>query len=274
MNTRLTKFIIAVVTITLGLLLTGLNIYGLTRSLEPDIKKLDLTYGLRFPYEIKETYDDTILNINNTSLIKIRDFVEHVTEAIKNRMTHPNWNKIPVGEFNISVPIWENYILYFLTKINKSPQIQRYHFSNYKKSLERGIGICGDSAIILSSILRLNNIEHSILSFDGHVLIQFYDETNTKHVTDPDFNVTFQSSASDIKTSKNAYQTYIKKGYSKNEVDYIFEIYKSNPAIFKNHIDFMKKRYYFEKASYILKWLIPFFLIIVASLSVKKSFKY
>lgn len=244
--------------------LLAINIYGQFQDLEPNIQEIDQSYGLRFPYKKKETFERTIFLLEkDMARNKIYDQVVTLNALIKNRMTHPNWNKIPPGEFNISVPIWENYIIYIASQFYREEMLQRYHFSGYKKSLERGIGICGDSSVILSSIMKLKGISHKIVSFDGHVIVAFSDENAIEYYADPDFNVIFPSPSNKSIDFKKTYEEiYKEQGYSQEEIEELKNIYSGKPVYFSDHIHFMTKRYYFEKISYLLKWLIPIIFMI------------
>jgi hypothetical protein len=163
------------------------------------------------------------------------------------------------------IPIWENYYLYFLGLALDMPQIQRYHYANYKRNIKRGIGVCGDAATVLSSILDRYEVPNRIGSFsNGHVVIEYESENGQRYVMDPDFGVelgmSLQAITEDPRLVRNVYSA---QGYSEKEINTLERIYGSGYVIFDDTYHFMTKRYIFEEVSYVMKWLLPVFLIVI-----------
>ncbi|MFT6836447.1 MAG: hypothetical protein ACJA0H_002497 [Francisellaceae bacterium] len=73
-------------------------------------------------------------------------------------------NDQPAEQFNQLIPIWENYFIYFMGVFSGIPEYERYHFANYQRSLERGIGLCGDASMVISQLLDKQNISNKILT--------------------------------------------------------------------------------------------------------------
>lgn len=247
----------------LGVVLLGINIFGLTQNIRKDGLGNDDHEKLRFIPEKVWSFEDSV-----GALEKIRDVKDPISYALRanqvvhNSLVHVEWTKVDPASYRQLIPLWENYFLYALGKFTELPQFQRYHFSDYKRSFERGIGICGDAAIALSSILDENRIKNDIVSFGGHVIVEIEVQEGTRRLLDPDFGIDLGVSLKELtKDATIAREIYLNAGYTNREVDYLFNIYTRKYTIFGNTFDFMKLRYIFERASYALKWPFPIVLI-------------
>ena len=142
---------------------------------------------------------------------------------------------------------------------------ERYHFADYKRSLKRGIGVCGDHSMILSEILREKGIQNSIVAFDGHVVVEANIE-GSLWTLDPDFGVVIKSSFQSVKHQPGLIKSaYGGEGYSDSEIRALVSTYvNGHPKHFDGVRHFITKRYYFEQVSYYLIWLIPVLLILLA----------
>ena len=65
------------------------------------------------------------------------------------------------------IPIYENYLL-FIASYRYPDEYLKYEFVDYRKAIERGIGLCSQQAIIVSEILnsfRLRRTIYPILQY-------------------------------------------------------------------------------------------------------------
>jgi len=251
-----------------GSILMLINIYGLFQPLRNPILGSENPSLLRFVPEEVWTYERSLKEVANlNTLTPETGLVSSANKVVQQSLVHVEWKKVDPREYRQLIPIWENYYLYTLGLFSGLPQIERYHFSNYKKTFERGIGICGDASIALSSILDDHNIDNRIISFPGHVIVEYFDTDGNSKLIDPDFGVELGASLAELKTNTDdIHQNYLDAGYSKKEVSYLLKNYKQDYAIFESTYDFMAKRYIFERASYILKWIFPLILLLPISL--------
>jgi hypothetical protein len=125
------------------------------------------------------------------------DYSKRLTSVIASGIAHIHWERYDSSKFNQLVPIWENWALYAMGKFSGIPEYERYHYSNPQKSMERGIGICGDASMIMSQVLKNNGIESKIISFPGHVMVAANIQ-NQSFVFDPDFGVVLESSLEEL----------------------------------------------------------------------------
>jgi hypothetical protein len=267
-NTRINYLfsIMVIMSLVLGLALLTLNLYGLTQSIrKPGLGVTDQN-DLRFiPDEVK-SYDESIKAINSLNhSYPDALLVEKANTIVHNSLVHVDWNRVDPVAYRQLIPIWENYFLYLLGMYSDLPQFKRYHYANYQRNIRRGIGICGDASTTLSSVLDKLEIENQILSFKNHVIVEVKDDSGKWLLFDPDFGVTLGISLDElIENPKTAWSKYLNAGYSKKEISYLFKTYNSDYTVFDSTYQFMKKRYVFEQVSYIAKWIVPAFLILIA----------
>ncbi|MDO3722578.1 hypothetical protein QVZ43_12695 [Marinobacter sp. chi1] len=252
--------------VILGLLLLLLNIYGLSKSLR--VGELDDS-ELRFSGDRPIPFSEAMENIK---ILPGESRIEYVIRQNKNvddALAHINWNETDPSEHNLRVPIWENFILYFMGLLSGIPEYQRYHFVQYDKSIERGIGICGDASMTLSTILSKNNIENEILTFPGHVVVTA-SIGDRAFVLDPDFGVTLNMTADELKNRKSeVVEAYRSAGYGILDASRIVNILSADHQIWSGPSHFIRNKYYFEYLSYWLIWGIPVSLIIAGCFGLK-----
>lgn len=258
--------VIATLALVFGILLLSLNLYGLTQSIrKPGLGVVD--YGqLRFIPDEVWSYDDSLNAIaqldskNSASRI-----AERANMVVNKSLVHVDWERVDPEEYRQLVPVWENYFLHLVGRFSGLPQFERYHYSDYRRNIKRGIGICGDASTILSSILDKYDIDNRIVSFDGHVIVEYVKEDGKRSLLDPDFGVDIGASLDElIKNPESKKSRYLSAGYSESEVEYLFEAYNDRYSIFDNTYEFMTLRYIFERLSYVLKWVVPLVLIVLA----------
>ena len=66
---------------------------------------------------------------------------------------------------------------------------KKYEYANYKKALERRMGLCSQRANIVVGILSENKINANIIGLNGHVVLRAEDENGKWYVLDPDYGV-------------------------------------------------------------------------------------
>ena len=241
-----------------------MNIYGLFIDIRKENLHLVDQQLLRFNNDQYLTYEESLEKLKE---IYSNNDIEYALEAnklVQQSLTHVKWSKVNRVEFRQLIPIWDNFFLFFLGLFYDDPQIQRYHFVDYQRSLERGIGICGDASMVLSQILDKKQINNRIVSFKGHVITEVDFKDGKNILLDPDFGVEIQMSLDELVSNPNkAKQFYIDAGYSDFEATSLSRIYGTKHNSFESDFEFMPKRYIFEYTSYILKWIIPILLIML-----------
>jgi len=253
----------SVLCLLLGLFLLSLNFYGLTQSIRKPGLGTDID-ELRFVPESVWTYEQSMAAIDDLSKIDtVHQLAVSANHVVNQSLVHVDWERIDQVSYRQLIPAWENYFLYLLGRFSGLPQFERYHYSDYKRNIRRGIGICGDAATTLSSVLDYYSISNKIISFEGHVLVEYIDSDGKPYLMDPDFGVLLEMDTIELVANPESVRNiYSEAGYSTNEIDFLLGAYKRNYAIFNDTFHFMSKRYLFERLSYIAKWIFPTFLIL------------
>ncbi len=238
-----------------------INIYGLFKTLRnPAI------------YDEEKTLRNRIGDITIKYPEIEKDFVRHDNESVKDYAVRMNkvvndgfahyWKDEGLTKYNIRVPAWENYLLYVASYIDPK-EYKHYEFSNYKKDLERGVGLCSSHCIVLKGVLRRNGIEGQLWDIAGHVVLRTRVAENEWWVLDPDFGVVVPFDTAAIQANPEIVRPYYKdmaKLYypdakSPYTVDHVVEIYGKEG----NHIYTVDN--WFEYFSYWAKWIIPIILM-------------
>lgn len=249
-----------------GLGLLCLNLYGLTQPLrKPGLGVTDQEL-LRFVPEQVWDYQTSLSAIDSLSVLDDQDtLAERANEVVHQSLVHVIWPEVDPIAYRQLVPPWENVFLWAVGRFSGLPQFERYHYADYRRSIERGIGICGDASTVLSSVLARHGVESDIVSFQGHVIIEYVNARGQKLLLDPDFGVAMDRSLDDLRADPSLVRPiYFQAGYGARDVDDLISIYSKDFTIFDDTYGFMAKRFLFEKTTYILKWLLPPLLMLPA----------
>lgn len=250
---------IGLVLLVPGILLLLLNFYGLTQDIRPE---LDPEHSLRFENDLPLPFDETLTRLSQLKSIDSElTYASEATRFIAQAMAHIHWNEEPdPDKYHQRVPIWENYILFALGYVSNIPEFTKYHFIDVKRSLKRGVGICGDASMVLSQLLTERNIKHQIVAFPAHVVVEA-ELNNETYFLDPDYGVLAPVSAAQVHETPDIIDNYYHEaGYDKRESRGLQKIYNVRYTRWDGVKHFVTKKYYFEPIAYFLKWFIPIFL--------------
>jgi len=257
---NLIKTFIVILIFISGVALTTLNIYGEFQNIRTSVFFDD---ELRFNNDQPAEFQSTMSQLAKLEGESDLQFSKRVTKVIAAGLAHIHWERYEAEKFNQLIPIWENYFLYFMGKFSGIPEFKKYHFANYERSLERGIGICGDASMVLSQVLTNNNIMNNIITFPEHVVVSAKFDTQEK-VFDPDFGVSLPFSPDEIMQSPSLVNDYyINAGYFDYDIKAFNRIYNNSFQRWDEVKHFITKKYYFEKFSYWLKWPLPILLTLI-----------
>jgi len=255
--------ILAVVALITGVLLMGVNLYGLTQPLrKPGLGETDHE-ALRFVPEQVWSYERSLEAIDRLDPDHPdQDFLVKANQLVNQILVHVDWNRVDAAEYRQLIPVWENYFLHILGRFSGLSQFERYHFADYRRNIRRGIGICGDAATILSSVLDRYGVDNRIVSFAGHVLVEARTPAGDGLLLDPDFGVELEIPLDQLALAlPQVRQRYLDAGYPADQIDYLMPVYSLPYRIFDNTYHFMSRRFLFEEVSYVLKWVLPLILI-------------
>ncbi len=265
------KNIFAKILFLFGVVLIGLNVYGLFIPL----RNSDI-------YIEEQTYFRDDITLTEKQLLKLLKknketdeiFILKVNNAINKGIAH-YWKEEGINKYNFRIPIYENYILFIASYINPT-KFRKYEFSNYQKAIERGVGLCSQHAIILSEVLENNGIDSKVVNISRHVVVTAQVDKNKKvwWVLDSDYGVVIKNDIIAIEKEPDIIRPYyFDKGYDTLTVNTITNSYSKIIGIYNSAFEYSgKKRYYFEKLSYIGIWLIPITFILTSIIFKNKRF--
>ncbi len=240
----------------LGLFLLALDITGLFRSLRND----DL-YSEKTPYrdDISVPFPEARKNWSRKEGETDREFAIRATWLFNHSMAH-YWRDEGIRKYNMLVPYRENYIIRLRQVLTGD---RKYEFRNYRKVLERGVGICSQPCIGLQDLLQKNGIKADLWDIKGHVVVEATFGNGEAYILDPDYGhiVPFGMKAieKDPEIVREAYSNQ-DEIYSpalkehKHTQDIIDEYEKDG-----NHIYTMD--HHFENFSYAAIWILPLLLM-------------
>jgi hypothetical protein len=255
-------------TLLAGFILLVVNLYGLNREIRVDDFHNEF---LLFPNDQPTDFNTTSIELLRRGNENDNEFASRVTNVIARGMAHIKWIVYPEEKFNQLVPLWENYFLYFMGKYSGIPEYERYHFANYHRSLERGIGICGDASMVISQVLNEHNISNKIITFPGHVVVAASFQNGEQYIFDADYGITIPYSLQDFPAnSTKIAKLYLDAGYHYGDFLLFQKIYKQKYEEWDGVKHFITNKYYFEKIAYWLKWPLPLFMILFATFMLYK----
>lgn len=251
----------------LGVALMCLNLYGMTQSIRRPGLGVDDHAQLRFVPKEVWSYEMSLSEIDRLKQLAgdRTTVVEQANQVVNRSIIHPEWNKVDPVEYRQLIPAWENYFLFLIGRFSGLSQFERYHYSDYRRSIQRGIGLCGDASTVMSSVLDELGIENRIVSFKGHVIVEYEGDNGVWRLADPDFGVLLRADLAELTGKPSIVAAdYLNAGYSRREVDSLMRSYATPYALFDDTYHFMSMRYVFERVSYVLKWVLPVLLMLPA----------
>ncbi len=251
--------ILAGILFFLGVILICLNIAGLFKSLRND----DLI-NEKTPYkdDISISLADARAQWHRKDGETDQDFALRMSDLINHAMAH-YWKDEGIEKYHLRVPLWENYILYFMGFI-KPAEYRKYEFRTYKKIIERGVGICSQPSIALKDLLNENGIEADLWDIAGHVVVRTTFNDGSAYILDPDYGQYAPFDIPEIENDPELVRPYYE---DQNDVyaphlkehrttDSLVELYGKEG----NNIYYMDRS--FERFSYLAKWILPLLLML------------
>lgn len=262
------KFIKLVLT-TIATALIIINCIGLVTSLRNS--EIYSESSTLFKNDISLTEEEVIQELDKKELSD-KEYAIKANETINNGIAH-YWVDEGISKYNLRIPFYENYILFTASYISPS-SFEKYEYCDYRKALERGVGLCSQHSIILSEFLSANDINNRIVGLSGHVVVmaQIDAENDIWWILDPDYGVTIKYNLDEIEENPAIIREfYLKKGYSSENVDMLIDIFEKdgNSISTSDKTYCSNKKYYFERLSYISIWLIPILILLVVRFKFK-----
>ena len=258
----------------IGLFLLILNLTGVFKSLRhKDIYQL--RQGNKFGIELSEKQfhkelKQIMLSKESDSLTAVK--VSHLVNRSMAHYYNPKENDLQnIKKYNLRIPIYENYIL-FLRAWNKSRKDdtglmgRRHEFLNWRKAIERGLGLCSQHAIIVSEILNEAGIQSKMIGLSGHVVPTAKISDDKWIILDPDYGVNIPFSIQEVEENTELIEPfYLVEGYNNKTINELKRIFsKEGNRIVENAKVYTGKTGKIERRSYWVIWVIPIILIVLS----------
>lgn len=245
----------------LGAVLLTLNFAGLLFSLRPALP--DESGGDRITLEYRQAMRQIEREPGETDAA----YVQRLTTVVQAAML-TFWPSEGVDRYRLRVPAWENYILYARSFVEPG-YFRRYEFVDYRRAIERGLGLCSQQAVALTEIVRERGMAADIVHLEGHVVARVRTDGSWV-VADPYFGVVIPRDIAEIESRPEIVAPYYERaGYEASLVRQLVTIYgKADNRIYRDGpTQYLAVNYQSERASYYLIWLLPLLAMLPLSVS-------
>ncbi|MBK6281513.1 MAG: hypothetical protein IPF54_01535 [Draconibacterium sp.] len=248
--------------LAVGLLLLCINIFGLFKTMRnPAVYSEEKTIRNRLN-DISIKYPEILEMLKRKPNENNIDFAVRINKVVNDGFIH-YWKTAGIDKYHERVPIWENYLLYAASYIYPE-KYRMYEFSNYKKNLERGVGLCSTHSTIVKGVLLENGIKAELLDVGGHhVVVRAELNDTATYMLDPDYGIVVPHDTAAITANPELVRASYKdmaELYYPDAVDpYTTEILVK---IFGDRKHVYSVENWFETFSYWAIWIIPFLLML------------
>jgi hypothetical protein len=220
-----------------------------------------LLYPVRSPKAPPRAAETALERIVEHGPRNAKDFAEATTPAVA-RAVGRYWLDEDIDGAELRISPRENYLL-FLAGFVDPTRFRKYEFTDYRRAVRRGIGLCSQRAIVAAGILLEGGIPASIVGLQGHVVVQAQvDQTHDEWwVIDADRGVVVPMSLPEIEKNPEAIVPYYRAaGYPDEDNAALVKIYgpEGNVVLPPDGArSYAPRNYFIEKMTYVLIWLIP-----------------
>jgi hypothetical protein len=261
----------------LALVLISSNIAGLITSLRND--EILSEKDVLFPADITLT-ERQVHDVIETPVADRKSYAIAVTRAINRGIAHYLWLDEGIRKYNLHVPFYENYIL-FVAGYLIPDYYRKYEFRDYRRAIERGVGLCSQHAIIVAEILREKGMASAIVSMPsregvpGHVvaMARVDDARNEWWILDADYGVVLPYGIEAIRAQPDIVAPYYRsRGYDEQTVATVVSNYGKDARVFSDGArNYGVMTYWAEAAAYVMIWIIPGFLAIPFAVTLRSG---
>lgn len=191
---------------------------------------------------------------------------------VSERIIH-NWFYVNTEELRLQVPVTENWVLWLRGEL--LPNYRQYNFADYRTTLERGVGNCGQASMALIGLLSTLSVESKIWGFDGHTVVWAKSKAGNEYLLDPDYGVYWRGTFEEFKKEPGLTERYTtafdRMGTSSEkrivEIRSVNKAFNSGPPSITTLEEFYgTDSFRFEKWAYSMKWIVPIILLVPAFL--------
>lgn len=201
------------------------------------------------------------------------DYAVRATKAVKAGIAHYWWGE-KAEEYNLRVPLHENYILWYLGSLH--PYYELYQFVDPDKAIERGIGLCSQHSMILTDALQENGIAAHIVDLSSQHVVVTAHINGQAWVLDPDYGLVLPY---DLETLANnpdlirSYYLYTDDVRPAEQVaEWAIRAYSlPDTTVYPRLTNYTGILGDLERQTYIAIWIIPMFCIGVSVIPFRRE---
>ncbi|HPE74895.1 MAG TPA: hypothetical protein PLC80_02330 [Draconibacterium sp.] len=248
--------------LAVGILLLCINIFGLFKTMRnPEVYSEEKNIRNRIN-DISIKYPEILEMLKRKPNENNVDFGVRINKVVNDGFIH-YWKTAGIDKYHERVPVWENYLLYAASYINPE-KYRMYEFSNYRKNLERGVGLCSTHSTIVKGVLLENGIKAELLDVGGHhVVVRAELNDTATYMLDPDYGIFVPHDTAAITANpelvrepyKNMAELYYPDAVDPYTTDILVKIFGD-----RKHVYSVEN--WFETFSYWAIWIIPFLLML------------
>lgn len=138
------------------------------------------------PRDVELAWDEARVQLARSEGEDDVAYAGRMTELIARTVAH-TWIPARAEDLRMQVPLWENWLLWLGGEL--SPSFRNYRFADPRRTMERGVGMCGQVSLALATLLHEQNIDARMTLLEGHALITLHREGAQVAVLDPDYGV-------------------------------------------------------------------------------------
>ncbi len=282
---------ISIVAFVIGSILLLINIYGLFIPLGND--DIYSNEHVLHKNDIEKDAQPLLKEVlEQEKIVDRKVYFKKVVHAVNKNMAHYWWGEGRT-KYNLTIPIYENYIIWFKQYTN--PDIYKfYEFCNYNRALERKVGLCSQHALIVDGILKDKNIPSKIVRLTGHLVVMAEVSDDENWILDSDYDVIVPFSLAEIEKDSTIiipfyennidYSSYAISQVENNKgqdtdvniltLNQMINIYgKKGNSMADGVEEYWGDKCFYESMSYYLIWLIPLILILPLFMFRIKAYK-
>jgi hypothetical protein len=213
------------------------------------------------------------------------NYARRMTETVADGIAHiQEADRATLQKYRWEIPIWENYLIW---ASRHGVQLQRwmrgtlaergtaykYQFSDWRRSVERGVGLCPTHAFVLTDILQAAGIRNQAVNIGHHVLNRAEIEPGKWWMLDPDYGVIVPHDLDALRENTHLMEPYYTARGHGAWLDQLRDWYADpNPRFYESVREAQGSgRYYFEFVSYYLVWIIPVILLMIGVASLRRG---
>jgi len=182
------------------------------------------------------------------------EYASRLTQLILDSTVHYWRDDETADDFNLHIPIHENFIIYLRDNIRGKNKM--YEFCQAERAIERSTSVCSQSSRVLTNVLIRNGVRAQIIGLDGHVVVRARVDNDSDEwwMLDADYGVVIKHDLDEVAKNPELIRSgYREKGYLEGVIDDLVGYYNpSGNIIIDKHL-----QCYSEEHLYLLKWLLP-----------------